>query len=579
MTNSKTTTTSTQKSTERFSLILLEPGEIYFEDYLIYYHYTNSPLLKQQQNKYELQKGKLKVCSKSLVFEPIDINYPLIKFPLKSIEKISDFNDQNPTQSFNQDFEQIKKHFFYLKCKQITKLKENNKIAPYTCERVSATSMNEFYFQLIFTNVNDTLQLINQLHRANTLPFDAEEIMVNSIVKSRLMRIKFNLSQLDDVYAENILIDYEVYKIQPLCTNPGKIYLTNLCIYYKPFNNLESENIFKIKLTKIRYLIKRRYKLHKNIACEILFDNDDSLDGTSRKQISLSLDEISNLPCLYLTFNDSTKCNDFYEKLKQQLMNFNSKNVIFLNDSDLKQQENMLQKWRYGIISNYEYLMYLNLISDRSFNDLTQYPVYPWVLVDYKSAKIDLEDETCYRDLSKPVGALNYERLERLRKRYREHKQQNEQQKFLYGSHYSTPAFVLYYLVRECPEWQLCLQNGKFDQPDRLFHSISDTWRNCFTHDADVKELIPEFYDLNSKGKFLTNQLKLDFGIRQDGFKVDDVILPRWCNNSAEMFVQTMRDALESSYVSKNLHLWIDLIFGKVFLLLVIRQLLNFTRF
>jgi hypothetical protein len=30
--------------------------------------------------------------------------------------------------------------------------------------------------------------------------------------------------------------------------------------------------------------------------------------------------------------------------------------------------------------------------------------------------------------------------------------------KFLYGTHYSTPAYVLFYLVRAAPEYMLCLQ-------------------------------------------------------------------------------------------------------------------------
>ena len=38
---------------------------------------------------------------------------------------------------------------------------------------------------------------------------------------------------------------------------------------------------------------------------------------------------------------------------------------------------------------------------------------------------------------------------------------------FLYGSHYSTPGFVLYYLVRAAPREMLNLQSGKFDAPDR----------------------------------------------------------------------------------------------------------------
>jgi hypothetical protein len=34
----------------------------------------------------------------------------------------------------------------------------------------------------------------------------------------------------------------------------------------------------------------------------------------------------------------------------------------------------------------------------------------------------------------------------------------------------------------------LCLQNGKFDAPDRLFHSIRETWVNVLTNPGDVKE-------------------------------------------------------------------------------------------
>ncbi len=39
-----------------------------------------------------------------------------------------------------------------------------------------------------------------------------------------------------------------------------------------------------------------------------------------------------------------------------------------------------------------------------------------------------------------------------------------------------------------------CLQNGRFDAPDRLFWSIQDTWKSVLTLPTDVKELIPEFY-------------------------------------------------------------------------------------
>ena len=48
----------------------------------------------------------------------------------------------------------------------------------------------------------------------------------------------------------------------------------------------------------------------------------------------------------------------------------------------------------------------------RTYNDLTQYPVFPWILTDYESKTIDLNDNKVYRDLSKPIGALNPTRLQ-----------------------------------------------------------------------------------------------------------------------------------------------------------------------
>ncbi|XP_021111605.1 protein FAN [Heterocephalus glaber] len=167
----------------------------------------------------------------------------------------------------------------------------------------------------------------------------------------------------------------------------------------------------------------------------------------------------------------------------------------------------------------------------------------------------DLSNPGTFRDLSKPVGALNKERLERLLTRY----QEMPEPKFMYGSHYSSPGYVLFYLVRIAPEYMLCLQNGRFDNADRMFNSIAETWKNCLDGATDFKELIPEFY--GDDVSFLVNSLKLNLGKRQGGQMVDDVELPLWAS-SAEDFLQKSKDALESTYVSQHLHEWIDLVFG-----------------
>ena len=76
--------------------------------------------------------------------------------------------------------------------------------------------------------------------------------------------------------------------------------------------------------------------------------------------------------------------------------------------------------------------------------------------------------------------------------------------RFLYGSHYSTPGFVLFYLVRAAPELMLCLQNGRFDLPDRMFNGIAEAWNNVLTNNSDFKELVPEFYMTSIGGNLTT---------------------------------------------------------------------------
>lgn len=62
--------------------------------------------------------------------------------------------------------------------------------------------------------------------------------------------------------------------------------------------------------------------------------------------------------------------------------------------------------------------------------------------------------------------------------------------------------------------------------------------------------------------EILTNQNLINFGSKEDGSKVDDVHLPEWSHKNPLKFVQLMREALESPYVSQNLGSWIDYIFG-----------------
>ena len=219
------------------------------------------------------------------------------------------------------------------------------------------------------------------------------------------------------------------------------------------------------------------------------------------------------------------------------------------------------QQWVEGRMSNFQYLMYLNTAAGRSYNDITQYPVFPWVLRDYTSATLDLADPAVYRDLSKPIGALDPARAAFFRERYAQclgvvapHH---------YSHHYSSAAVVVYYLLRVEPFTKpfLDLNGGHWDWPDRLFHSVEETWATLTQGTMpQVMELTPEFFYLP---EFLENRNRFAFGTAEsDGRRIDGVELPPWAHGSARAFVRANLQALESPHVSAHLNEWIDLIFG-----------------
>lgn len=223
------------------------------------------------------------------------------------------------------------------------------------------------------------------------------------------------------------------------------------------------------------------------------------------------------------------------------------------------------KKWQRGELSNFHYLMLVNTLAGRTYNDLTQYPVFPWVIADYTSEELDLNDPKSFRDLSKPMGCQTRSREADFRERYKTFAEMADENTpaFHYGTHYSSAMIVTSYLIRLQPfvKSYLILQGGTFDHPDRMFFSIEGAWNSASKMNmTDVRELTPEFFYLP---EFLENLNDFDFGLRQNSNQsISSVELPPWAKGDPKIFIAKNREALESPYVSKNLHHWIDLVFG-----------------
>ncbi|TYZ61985.1 hypothetical protein PybrP1_009835 [[Pythium] brassicae (nom. inval.)] len=545
-------------SSSRFSLLLLEDGEYLLDVRYLAFDVGVFRYLEPRLSTHRKVQGRLKICTRGFFFVPQDIAQPVLRFPFRAMpaepraECFVEFAADAPvTSSFVSAA--VENMYLTFETALVVEMKERGVDHPYVHRKTASSSTNsssnsggdppaKYIFTPLYSRLEALLATVHVIYEVAKLPRRAltkadEENLLATVLAPRLASA-FDASLLVD-FREKLLLPAPepVDRVEPLLKYPGCLMLTTLRVYFQPaqLNNV-FDPVLKWEYTEIAHIFKRRHLL---------------------RQTGLEIYAASGAS-FFFAFRSRQARDDTYAAMVDQ------PGLEHCRREDL---ELMMRRWQSRELSNFDYLQFLNNAAGRTRNDLTQYPVFPWVLRDYTSATLDLTDPRVFRDLSKPIGALNPERLEYFKTRYEVMPRGDEAEglppPFLYGTHYSTPGYVLYFLVRMAPQYMLCLQNGKFDAPDRLFRSIDVSWQGCVTNHADLKELIPEFFDESvPPDEWLCNAQHLDFGATQSLDRVDDVELPPWAHKDPREFVRLNRAALESDYVSSHLHEWIDLIFG-----------------
>ncbi len=70
--------------------------------------------------------------------------------------------------------------------------------------------------------------------------------------------------------------------------------------------------------------------------------------------------------------------------------------------------------------------------------------------------------------------------------------QESTEKAFLYGSMYSTPTIVMYYLIRRAPSFLLRLQQTTFGPKDKYITSLPSAWGSTYSQYDELKETVPE---------------------------------------------------------------------------------------
>ena len=617
----------------RISLIIEDVLSSYENDV---YNYANEKFLEEKKRRIKYKKNKAKLFSwngfwsnkylylehpellklkiknhytkemtRPLLVNILDFVYYLP--PFKSFDKDKLFYKNNYNYKINLDIDDI------LSEQNKGETKENNNINITLNDDDSQIAKNKYGFNYLecsykfsYNSIWDIYKnYINKRSKYKKLItsgkiFNEQKENNKNIFKCCIVKLTHHSTGYISTNNLNILFTHSPFSIQDF--ENDLTYDNEMgCCYGSIFIHKKSDKdkIYTIIDYKdIKYIFLRKY-FYMETALEIFTEKNKSYFfnfKTNQDLIQFKNDLLEHFN--FIEIKTEGKKVIGYEKVNHNL----KKKYIMVNKKS--------EEWMNNNISTLEYLMWLNIYSGRSFYDLTQYPVFPWILTSYSREK---DEEISFRNLSIPIGMIDLnEKSEKRRdnfiesyetlktdlkdlfpdfnyqdylkkgeeylesykiKKIKKEKDSQEvsiielnQIPYFYGSHYSNPTYVSHFLIRIFPFSFIGIeiQGQKFDEPDRIFSSIPKTFESATTLKDDVRELVPEFYFLP---ELFLNDNNLDLTQNKVNSEnqlilINDVELPFWSSNNSSNFVLKLRRYLESNSINTNINKWIDLIFG-----------------
>ena len=163
------------------------------------------------------------------------------------------------------------------------------------------------------------------------------------------------------------------------------------------------------------------------------------------------------------------------------------------------------KQWINGTMSSFEYLMILNQYGGRTFLDIGQYPVFPWIIACQNPlSSIDKEkkianSENNIRNLSLSIAGYTKDKREVLELSLQSINEMQKEGIPLLAQeriqHYSLPVNVLEFLQRLEP-FSSCKDRGLYLCKNFAFNSLPETWFKAINESNQNCELIPEFFYL-----------------------------------------------------------------------------------
>ena len=361
----------------------------------------------------------------------------------------------------------------------------------------------------------------------------------------------------------------------------GNLYLYNTFILFKNKDELDDYD------TNIKYIYssgKKELSLKKKIIFILYNEIEEIITRTfvyNKQAFEIFL---KNGKSYFFNLFENSKLLDIYKILKQKIEDNNQELDFNIIEDPKKyfEEKNITKQWEKNDISNYQYLLYLNKYSGRTFNDINQYPIFPWVMLpndffnNIKNNNNDNKNEKdtttplklCFRDMNNFMMTQTEFGKEQAIENYKFSSENKISKGIHFTLHYSTGGYILLYLMRISPfrDNHIKFQGGKFDDPNRLIDDI-DEFLNIISQSKDNRELIPELF---TSCEFFYNLNYIYIGKRSINNLLVNNLHVHSLFNSIEYYIYYNRLFLNNNIKDNNkllfpkceIYNWIDLIFG-----------------
>jgi len=203
-------------------------------------------------------RGRLRLCSLSLVFDPDEQRLPILKFPFAKVDSC--------------DKDDAVDGALCVTCTQWVRMKSAGVDAPYVTDKSGPASWR---FSLAFAKLSALLGPAKQQLAICRMPHFERLVALKEAARAREEAATFDVSRLSDL-SDRPLLSLPAAQVTLLLREPGRLVVTRGRVYFQPLHNLNADTPVRSRpLSAVAAVARRRHQL-RHVALEVFFMEPDA---------------------------------------------------------------------------------------------------------------------------------------------------------------------------------------------------------------------------------------------------------------------------------------------------------------